>query len=318
MHVAATGGLWNGIAHSPFDELPKPESGAKSFQLSRVFVNSVLTDGLSRRIAASVLADIADPTVDLHAKGLVAEIPNTYFIQDSDIDVTVDQMVDIVFKTENGILSFEEPSPTEELKWKRWTEWRDVHKKDIRYNWICLNGRTRAYRQEVYNLLRHEPSGFVSHSIFNPIEIHPYEKYDFDNVQNFIHLMPIYQSARMSVITESLYQDVGGIVTEKTLLAIAARHPFMCIGHRFCHDDVARLGFQNYNELFDLSYDTEDHTTRMYSAVKLNLARLQAPIDQDAVKEKVDANFDWLMGGYTDSIVDRAKQDLRILFEKSL
>jgi hypothetical protein len=111
---------------------------------------------------------------------------------------------------------------------------------------------------------------------------------------------------------------VGGIVTEKTLLAIAARHPFMCIGHRFCHDDVARLGFQNYNELFDLSYDTEDHTTRMYSAVELNLARLKTPIDQDAVKEKVDANFDWLMGGYTDSIVDRAKQDLRILFEKSL
>jgi hypothetical protein len=126
MHVAATGGLWNGIAHSPFDELPKPESGAKSFQLSRVFVNSVLTDGLSRRIAASVLADIADPTVDLHAKGLVAEIPNTYFIQDSDIDVTVDQMVDIVFKTENAILSFEEPSPAEELKWKRWTEWRVI------------------------------------------------------------------------------------------------------------------------------------------------------------------------------------------------
>jgi hypothetical protein len=56
----------------------------------------------------------------------------------------------------------------------------------------------------------------------------------------------------------------------------------------------------------------------MYSAVELNLARLKTPIDQDAVKEKVDANFDWLMGGYTDSIVDRAKQDLRILFEKSL
>jgi hypothetical protein len=126
MHVAATGGLWNGIARSPFDDLPKPESGAKSFQLSRVFVNSVLTDGLSRRIAASVLADIADPTVDLHAKGLVAEIADTYFIQDSDIDVTVDQMVDIVFRTEKAILSFEEPVPAEELKWKRWTEWKVV------------------------------------------------------------------------------------------------------------------------------------------------------------------------------------------------
>ena len=126
MHVAATGGLWNGIAHSPFDDLPKPESGAKSFQLSRVFVNSVLTDGLSRRIAASVLADIADPTVDLHAKGLVAEIADTYYIQDSDVDATVDQMVEIVFRTENGILSFKEPEPAEELVWKRWTEWKVI------------------------------------------------------------------------------------------------------------------------------------------------------------------------------------------------
>ena len=66
MHIAATGGLWNGISRSPFDELAKPESGAHSYQLSRVFVNSVLTDGLSRRVAASVLSDLADPTIDLH------------------------------------------------------------------------------------------------------------------------------------------------------------------------------------------------------------------------------------------------------------
>jgi hypothetical protein len=201
---------------------------------------------------------------------------------------------------------------------QRWPEWRDVHKKDIRYNWICLNGRTREYRQEVYNLLRHEPSGFVSHSIFNPIEIHPYQKYDFDNVQNFIHLMPIYQSARMSVITESLYQDVGGIVTEKTLLAIAARHPFMCIGHRHCHEDVAGLGFQNYNEVFDLSYDSEDKSTRMYSAIERNLLRLQTPMNMDSLKEKLDYNFEWLMGDYAESIRARAQEDLRVLAEKRL
>jgi hypothetical protein len=40
--------------------------------------------------------------------------------------------------------------------------------------------------------------------------------------------------------------------------------------------------------------------------------------DLDAVKEKTEANFEWLMGGYTESIVERARQDLRILFEKSL
>lgn len=126
MHVAATGGLWNGIARSPFDDLAKPESGAHSYQLSRVFVNSVLTDGLSRRIAASVLSDLADPNIDLHSKGLVAEIENTYFIQDEDIDQVVNQMVEIVFDSDNAVLRFSEPDAEEELTKQRWTEWQSI------------------------------------------------------------------------------------------------------------------------------------------------------------------------------------------------
>ena len=198
----------------------------------------------------------------------------------------------------------------------RWVEWKDVAKKDIRHNWICLNGRAREYRQEVYNLLRHEPSGFVSHSIFNPIDIHPYQAYNFNNVDNFVKLLPVYQSARSSIITESLYQDVGGIVTEKTLLAIAARHPFMCIGHRLCMEDVENLGFDTYPEIYDYSYDTEPKVTRMYSAIERNIDTLRQDIDLDIVKEKIDRNFDYLMGDYADNIRHRAAEDLRILFEK--
>lgn len=198
----------------------------------------------------------------------------------------------------------------------RWLEWRDVLDKDIRYNWICLNGRAREYRQEVYNLLRHEPSGFVSHSIFNPIDIHPYTDYNFNNVDNFVKLMPIYRSAKTSVVTESLYQDVGGIVTEKTLLAIAAKHPFMCIGHRYCMEDVKNLGFDIYDELFDYSYDTEPKDTRMYSAIKNNIDALRKDIDLDDLKEKIDRNFDYLMGDYAENIRRRAEEDLRVLFEK--
>lgn len=126
MHIAATGGLWNGIARSPFDELAKPESGDKSYQISRVFVNSVLTDGLSRRVAASVLADLADPSIDLHAKGLVAEIPDTVFIEDADVEAWVDAMVEVVFACDNAILTFEEPTHSEELQWVKWSEWKGI------------------------------------------------------------------------------------------------------------------------------------------------------------------------------------------------
>jgi hypothetical protein len=126
----------------------------------------------------------------------------------------------------------------------------------------------------------------------------------------------VYQSARSSIITESLYQDVGGIVTEKTLLAIAARHPFMCIGHRHCMEDVENLGFDTYPEIYDYSYDTEPKVTRMYSAIERNIDTLRQDIDLDRVKEKIDRNFDYLMGDYADSIQRRAAEDLRILFEK--
>jgi hypothetical protein len=126
MHVAATGGLWNGIARSPFDDLAKPESGAHSYQLSRVFVNSVLTDGLSRRIAASVLSDIADPKIDLHAKGLVAEIPGTVFIPEDDVESWVDSMVEIVFESDRAVLTFKAPDDLSELEWSRWTEWKII------------------------------------------------------------------------------------------------------------------------------------------------------------------------------------------------
>ena len=126
MHVAATGGLWNGIARSPFDELAKPESGDKSYQLSRVFINSVLTDGLSRRVAASVLSDLANPSIDLHAKGLVAEIPDTVFIADEDAEAWVDEMVKVVFDCDHGVLTFTEPVPSEELQWMKWSEWKGI------------------------------------------------------------------------------------------------------------------------------------------------------------------------------------------------
>jgi hypothetical protein len=90
----------------------------------------------------------------------------------------------------------------------------------------------------------------------------------------------------------------------------------MCIGHRYCHEDVANLGFQNYNDVFDLSFDTEDRTTRMYSAIKNNQQRLADLVDIDHLSDKINQNFDYLMGDYADSIRARAEEDLKILFEK--
>ena len=198
-----------------------------------------------------------------------------------------------------------------------WEQWRHVHDNTGQYNFMCLNGRAREYRNIVFNLIKDEPTGFVTHGVHRPLELHPYQNYNFDNVENFIKLVPIYQSARMSLVTESLYQDVGGIITEKTLQAIAAKHPFVCIGHRNIHQEIVERGFQVYDNLFDLSFDTEDNTTRMYSAVDKNLPILQTTVDPNDYKDQIEENFDWLMGGYTNSIRERATHELGIALEKS-
>lgn len=199
----------------------------------------------------------------------------------------------------------------------RYEEWKPVNdKSDFKYNWLCLNGRAREYRQEVYNMLRHEPSGFVSHSIFNPVESHPYQSYNFNNVDNFVALRRIYRQSRSSIITESMYNDAGGIITEKTLLAIAAKHPFMCIGHRGIHREIQERGFQLYDDLFDLSYDNEPKERRMYQAIEKNLPILREPIDRDRYRDKIESNYEWLFGGYAQSIVDRAEKQLREILEK--
>ena len=198
----------------------------------------------------------------------------------------------------------------------RYNDWKDVHTKNIKYNWLCLNGRPRDYRQTVYNLLRNEESGFVSHSVFNPVTVHPYQKYNFDNVDNFVQLKSVYQSARSSIVTESLYQDVGGIITEKTLSAIAAKHPFMCIGHKGIHREIEERGFKLYNNLFDLDYDNESNETRLASAIEKNLAVLREPINLDLYADQVDYNFDFLMNDYTKSIRQRAENELAVVVKK--
>lgn len=193
---------------------------------------------------------------------------------------------------------------------QRFNDWRYVVNKNYFYNWLCLNGRPREHRNQVYELLKDTPNGLITHDQHCPLSWHPYANYNFDNIDNFVKLLPAYQSCRVSVVTESLYQDVGGIITEKTLFAIAAQHPFMCIGHRGIHRQIRDRGFQTFDHLFDLSYDGEPNDTRLPMAINQNLNVLVGDIDLDICRDAIEHNFEWLMTGYTDSIRQRAQDQL--------
>jgi len=194
----------------------------------------------------------------------------------------------------------------------QWDHWKVVHNKDIKYNFICLNGWLRDHRVKLYEILKDIPTGFTTHINHNPAPMHPYSNYNFNNVENFVRLMPLYQQAKASIISETIYADHPGIITEKTLLAIAAKHPFMCIGHQGIHREIAQRGFENFNELFDLSYDTLASEHRLDAAMDLNLVTLSGPgWDVDCAQEKTERNFDFLMNEYTKSIEQRCLAQLK-------
>ena len=190
------------------------------------------------------------------------------------------------------------------------SKWKSVYSQGKKkYNFLCLNGYPRKHRNEVYKKLKHVKQGFVSHRTYNDYAKAPYAKYDFDNVANFIKLKSLYKSASVSIVTESIYSDGPGIITEKTLLAIAAKHPFMCVGHQHIHREIAERGFENYDEIFDLDYDLIESEYRLDAAIQMNLETITSnDFDVAVAKEKVERNYDFLMNDYMQSIEDRARK----------
>jgi hypothetical protein len=199
----------------------------------------------------------------------------------------------------------------EELKAQH-SKWKSVYTKSKKkYNFLCLNGYPRRHRNQVWHLLKNEKNGFVTHRTHNDYTKAPYAKYNFDNVANFIKLKSLYKSASASIVTESIYSDGPGIITEKTLLAIAAKHPFMCIGHQHIHQEIAERGFENYDEIFDLDYDVIENDFRLDAAIQMNLKTISSDdFNVDIAKEKSERNYDFLMNDYMQSIEGRARKQL--------
>ena len=137
LHLASTAGLWSGLGVSPFElvEREKAKDGGK--WLSRVFVNAILTDGLSRRVAAKVLDEIASATKDIYDAKIAINVPGTEIISPELIDQYVDWMVGQVFVLEDAVLSFNSPEDGVAPRKMNWMEWEQI-KNFLHFAWDKL------------------------------------------------------------------------------------------------------------------------------------------------------------------------------------
>jgi hypothetical protein len=132
-----------------------------------------------------------------------------------------------------------------------------------------------------------------------PLHVFPtYTNYDYDNIKNYISLLDVYKSAPINVITESLYDEPIGIITEKTLFAMSSMQLPILIAHKGAVADVESYGFDVFHDIIDHSYDTMPNESRWKSAIDLNIHVLNGELDYDSLVDRLKKNQEHLINNY--------------------
>jgi hypothetical protein len=158
---------------------------------------------------------------------------------------------------------------------------KPVSVKDYCLPFNSLNRAHRNHRTEhLYFLAENKLTGLVSggawfatHSIDPPIyQTVEYNHYNsvlatnypktvdvedlVNQVPNLINNFEIYENSQLTVVTESHFDQTGGLfITEKTFRPLLVGHPFMILGQKGTLKKLRSWGFQTDFDGLDQSYD---------------------------------------------------------------
>ena len=174
-------------------------------------------------------------------------------------------------------------------------EWKDILN-PRRTRWQCLNGRYCQHRRRAVDVLQHWPHGVLSYGTEIPLPDWGYDHYmGCNNQENFLKLKWVYQSAAINIVTETMYDDAPGIVTEKTQMAFAAEQIPIVIGHQGIVQDCRELGFDMFDDLVDTSYDTLPNDVRVEEALRRNQDLILGRVDLEPYRARLQRNRVFLL-----------------------
>ena len=161
--------------------------------------------------------------------------------------------------------------------------------KDYSLPFNSLNRAHRSHRSEhLYFLAENKLSGLVSGGAWfatHPINPPIYQTVDYNyyktvlnknypktvdvtdlvnQVPNLINNLEIYERSQLTVVTESHFDQTGGLfITEKTFRPLLVGHPFMILGQKGILKKLTSWGFRTDFDGLDQSYDLiEDNEER--------------------------------------------------------
>ena len=198
-------------------------------------------------------------------------------------------------------------------------QWKDILGKPRTHAWQCLNGRLTPHRYQVAYTLKNWHNGWLSLGQEIPLPEWDYSRYfGCDNFPNFLALKYVYGSAAVNVVTETQYTEATGIVTEKTLLAMAAEQIPIVIGHQGIVDQCRRMGFDMFDDLVDNSYDIMPNESRAEMALHLNQDVICGKIDLEPYRDRLERQREYVLWGLPDRMEREFVTQARALADRLL
>jgi hypothetical protein len=78
-----------------------------------------------------------------------------------------------------------------------------------------------------------------------------------------------YGETLFNIISETSFENESLNLTEKSFKALANSHPFLIIGDRYSNQYIKDLGFEQYDDIIDYSFDSiENRDERLNAAFK--------------------------------------------------
>jgi hypothetical protein len=194
--------------------------------------------------------------------------------------------------------------------YRRWPEWQRIVERPKTQAWQCLNGRMCDHRYRVMQILQGWPGGVLSYHDRIRLPDYDYTQYTYNNVDNFINLDYVYSVSAVNIVTETEYNTTPGIISEKTLFAMAAEQIPIVIGHQGIVKHCKELGFDMFTDLVDTSYDTMHNDVRAEQALLLNQTLIQGRIDLAPYQQRLRAQREFLLDDYSTMMEMRFQRDI--------
>ena len=193
--------------------------------------------------------------------------------------------------------------------------WQKKFQAERTRNWQCLNGAARPHRTCVHGMLKTFSNGISSLGNIDPLPLDDYHStYQWQpgehdlNESNFIRLAWLYSTTKINVVTETLYTETPGVITEKTLFALLAGQIPIVIGYPGIVEHCRRLGFDMFDDLVDNSYDTLHDTYRWSEALSRNKELLVNPPDLTPYADRLKTQQEYVLTEWPKKLIADFKE----------